>query len=95
MWKSCLYISFCNIIVSKCCKTEKVCDKAVDDTNFDKDDPETIIHVRLTACKQGKACNEDIIKELKPAAWDPTRWWDWYWPENKKKQIKLIFTDKN
>ena len=50
-----------------------MCDKAVDDTDFDKDVPETIIHVRLTACKQGKACKEDIIKELKPAAWDPTR----------------------
>ena len=27
--------------------------------------------------------------------WHPTRWWDWYIPDNEKKGIEPIFTDKN
>ena len=40
----------------------------IDDVNFDEDDPETIINVRLTAWrdryKQRKSCKKDISKEL-------------------------------
>ena len=40
----------------------------LDDINYDEDDPETIIHVRLmTWCKrykQHKSCKKDISKEL-------------------------------
>ena len=58
----------------------------------------TIIDVRLVAwhnkLKQLKAIKKDISKELMPAAWHPTRWWDWCMPEDEKKGIKLIFIDK-
>ena len=44
----------------------------LDDDNFDVDDPETIIHVRLmTWCnryKQLKACKKEKNKELMPIA---------------------------
>ena len=30
-----------------------------------------------------------------PAAWPPTRWWDWCMSEDQKKGIEPIFTDKN
>ena len=29
-----------------------------------------------------------------PVEWLPTRWWDWYLPEEEKKGIEPIFTDK-
>ena len=35
---------------------------------------------------------EIIGIEIVPEAWHPTRWWDWYMPEDEKKEP--IFTDK-
>ena len=29
-----------------------------------------------------------------PVAWYPTRWWDWCIPEDEKKVIESIHTDK-
>ena len=56
-------------------------DISLDDDNFDKEDPETIIHIRSLAWrnrfKQCKACKKDISKELMLVEWHPTRWWDW------------------
>ena len=26
-----------------------------------------------------------LKKELMPVAWHPNRWWDWYFPEDEKK----------
>ena len=47
------------------------------DLNFDEDDPEIIIHVRLMAWynrfKQSKACKTDVSRELMPVAWHPTK----------------------
>ena len=37
---------------------------------------------------------KDISKELMPVAWHPTRWWDWCLPEDKKKGMEPIFTNK-
>ena len=52
----------------------------LDDINFDKDDPETIDHVRLMVwhyrLKQHKEFKRNISKELMPVAWHPIRWWD-------------------
>lgn len=48
---------------------------SLDDDNFDKDDPETAVHVRYMAWfnrhKQRKTCKESIF-----VAWHPTKWWD-------------------
>ena len=53
-------------------------DKTNLDVSFDKDDPETIIHIRLMGWhnifKQCKSCKEGISKELIPVAWHPTKW---------------------
>ena len=50
------------------------------DDHYDKEDPETIIHVTFMAChnrlKQCKAPKKDISKKLMPVAWHPRRWWD-------------------
>ena len=48
-----------------------------EDNNFDKDDPETIIYVRLLAWRnkfeKRKALKKDLSKELMPVTWHPTR----------------------
>ena len=31
---------------------------------------------------------KEIIKELMPAAWHPTRWWDCCTPKDEKKEIE-------
>ena len=50
----------------------------LDDVNFDRDDLETIIHVRLMAwhnrLKQHKAFKKELAKELMPLVQRPTRW---------------------
>ena len=49
-----------------------------DDINFNDNDPETIIHVRImTSCNQYKQCKawkKDISKELMSVPWHLTRW---------------------
>ena len=54
-----------------------------------KNDPDSLIHVRLMAwCnkhKQYEACKKEITRELMAVACDPTRWWDWCILEDKKK----------
>ena len=50
----------------------------LDDVNFDRDDLETIIHVRLMAwhnrLKQRKAFKKELTKKLMPLVQRPTRW---------------------
>ena len=29
-----------------------------------------------------------------PAAWHPTRWWDWCMPEDNKKEINPFYIDE-
>ena len=64
----------------------------LDDVNFDEDDRETIINVRLLAWrnkfKQDKASNKELDKELILAAWHPKQWRDWF--VAKKGSIKLL-----
>ena len=50
----------------------------LDDVNFDRDDLEIIIHVRLLAwhnrLQQHKAFKKEFPKELMPVVRHPTRW---------------------
>ena len=34
-----------------------------------------------------ESCKKDMIKELMPVAWHPTRWWDWFMPEDEEREI--------
>ena len=69
----------------------------LDDTNYDEDDPETIIHVRLLAWhskfENCKALKKELNEELMLVPWHPLRWWDWCLPEEEKKEIEPIFTE--
>ena len=69
------------------------------DDNFDEDHPDTIIHIKLlawhTKFEKRKVLKKKISKKLMPivVAWHPKRWWSSCISEDKKKEIKLIFTE--
>ena len=69
------------------------------DNNFDEDDPDTIILIKLLGqynkFKRHKSLNKNIIEELRPIAWHPRipHPWNFCISENEKKEIELIFTD--
>ena len=52
----------------------------LDFVDFDEDNSDIIIHVRLLAwhnkSEKRKAFKKDICKELMPIAWHPTKWWN-------------------
>ena len=68
----------------------------LDDTIYDEDDPETIIHVRLLAWyikfEKRKAHKKKLNKELMLIAWHPRRWWNLCMLEDERKEIEPIFT---
>ena len=68
------------------------------DNNFDEDDPDTIIFIRLLAwhikfriCKELK---KELRKELMPVAWHPDKRWDWRMSEDDKKEIDTMFIEE-
>ena len=66
-----------------------------DDTNYDKDDPETIIYIRLLAwhIEKNKALKKELNEELMLVAWHPKRWWNFCRSEDKKKDtIQWVLT---
>ena len=66
--------------------------------NFDKDDPDTVILIRLLVWhikfEKHKALKKESIKELITIAWHPKRWWDWWMLEDEKKEIDPIFIEE-
>ena len=52
----------------------------LEDTNFEEDDPDTIILIKLLAwhieSEKRKELKKMISEELMPVAWHPKRWWD-------------------
>ena len=67
------------------------------DNNFDKYDPDTIIHVRLLAqhikFEKSKALKKELNEELIPLMWDPKRWQNFCVSEDEKKEIEPTFTE--
>ena len=49
------------------------------DDNFDEEDPNTIILIRIlawhTKFEKRKELKKELNKELMPVAWHPNRWW--------------------
>ena len=41
--------------------------------------------------KKGKAQNASMKEELTPIAWHSSRWWDWYVPEDEKKEAEKLW----
>ena len=67
------------------------------DNNFDKYDPDAIIHVRLLAWhikfEKRKALKKELNEELIPVMWDPKRWQNFCVSEDEKKEIEPTFTE--
>ena len=67
------------------------------DNNFDEDDPDAIILIRLLAWhikfKKRKALKKIISEELMLIACHPKRWLNFYISEDEKKEIEPIFTE--
>ena len=66
--------------------------------DFEEDDPDTIIHVRLLAWlivvnSKNARCLKKISLELMPIVWGPKRWWNFCMTEDEKKQTEPIFTE--
>ena len=61
----------------------------LDDTSYNENDPETIIHVILLAWhvknKKRKELKKELNKELMPIAWYPKRWWSFCMSEDEEK----------
>ena len=68
------------------------------DDNFDEDDPDTIILMRLLAWhikfEKWKELKKEFSEELMPVAWLPNRWWDWCMSEDEKKEIDAMFIEE-
>ena len=69
----------------------------LDDNNYDKVNPDTIIHVRHLAWyikfEKRKALKKKLNEELMPIAWHPKRWLNFCMSENEKKETELIFAE--
>ena len=68
------------------------------DNNFNEDDADTIILIRILAWhskfKKHKALKKEVSEELIPIAWHPKRWWNFCMSEDEKKVIEPIFTEQ-
>ena len=64
----------------------------LDDTNYDEDDPETIIHIILLAWhikfEKRKALKKELNEELMLVAWHPRRWWNFCMSEDEEEKKK-------
>ena len=67
------------------------------DNNFDEDDPDTIILIRLLAWyikfDKRKALKKELHEKLMLIAWHPKRWWNSCVSKDEKKEIEPIFTE--
>ena len=65
------------------------------DENFDEEDPNTIILIRLlgwhTKFEKRKEPTKELNEELMLVAWHPKRWWDWFVSKDEKKKIGPMF----
>ena len=68
------------------------------DTNYDEDDPDSIILIILLAWRikveKRKALKKKLNEQLMPVAWHPKRWWNFCVLEDEKKEIDPIFIEE-
>ena len=57
----------------------------------DDDDDEDKFFEWYNGYKKREAQKAQIKKELMPIAWHPSRRWDWYMPEDEKKETEKLW----
>ena len=71
------------------------CDNNNHDNNFDDDDPDTILFIRLLAwhskCKKFKTLKKELNEELILVAWYPRRVWNFCVSEYGKTRNRTDF----
>ena len=64
----------------------------LDNTNYNEDDAETFIHIKLLAWhikfEKHKAYKKALNDELMSVAWHPKRWWKVCLSEDEEKEIE-------
>ena len=69
----------------------------LEDTNYDKNDPDTTVQVRFLAWhikfKKLKELKKALSEKLMPLVWRPNKWWDWCMSEDEKKEIDPMFIE--
>ena len=63
----------------------------LDDTDYDEDDPETFINIRLLAWHIQYEKQKTLKKQLNEE-WHPKEWWNFCISADEKKEIEPIFT---
>ena len=67
------------------------------DNNFDEDDLDTIVLIRLLVWhiifEKRKALKKELNKEIMETRWHPKRCWNYCMSEDQKKEIEPIFTE--
>ena len=68
------------------------------DGEFDQDDPDTIILMRLLdwyiKFRKRTELKKELSEELMAVAWHPDRWWVWCMSEDEKKEIDPMFIEE-
>ena len=68
------------------------------DNNFDENDPDTIVLIRLLSWhikfEKREELKKELSKELIPIAWHPNKWCDWCISEDEKKEIDPMFIEE-
>ena len=66
--------------------------------DFDGDDRDTIILIRLlarhTKFRKRKELKKELSEELITATWHPDSWWDWCMSEYKEKEKDTMFVEE-
>ena len=67
----------------------------LDDTNYEEDDPDTIILIRLLAwcikLEKRKGLKKKISEELMPTVWHSKRWWNLCISEDEEKNRSTFY----
>ena len=62
-----------------------------DDDFYDDDDDDDELVEWYDGRQKRKAQKAQLKKELMLIAWHPSRWWDWCFPEDEKKQTEKLW----
>ena len=69
----------------------------LDDTNYDKDDADTIIFVKRLAghskCEKSKVLKNQLNEELMLIVWHLKSWWNFCMSEDEKNGTEPIFIE--
>ena len=86
-------VSFCGNEIGILCVNLNIIN--LDDTNYEEDDPDTIILIRLLVwyikLEKCKGLKKKISEELMPTVWHSKRWWNLCISEDEEKNRSTFY----